>query len=247
MIHLVYDSSYEGFLTAVFTVFEYRYEQVNIVVQKLFAPTLFGEEHFVYTDITKAQRVLRKIENLMGSEGSSIFLKAFISEEKGIETHLLEVVRLFLQFPQEKVLDNFGNLSVLAIRNAAKSVGREAHRMKEFVRFERVGDLYFAKISPYYDVLPLIIHHFKTRFSNQQWVLFDPERNYGFAYNLHNVIPFTPADKNFGKLLNTSEESYESLWKTYFKHINIPERKNSRYQQRNMPKRYWKYLPEMKN
>lgn len=228
-------------------VFEYRYNQVCIISEQAFAPMLFTEEQKVYTDAAKAQRVLSKIESLVGNEGSSIFLRAFISEEKDIENHLLETVRLLLQYPNEKVLDNFGNPSILAIRKAAKSVSREVHRMKEFVRFERVGDLYFAKISPFYDVLPLVVSHFKARFSDQQWVLFDPERNYGFVYDLQCVNLFTPTDKNFGKVVNASDESYEKLWKTYFKHINIEERKNSKYQQRNMPKRYWQYLPEVKN
>ena len=40
---LVYDSTFEGFLTAVFVVFEYRYEEVAIVAQHLFAPSLFEE------------------------------------------------------------------------------------------------------------------------------------------------------------------------------------------------------------
>ena len=117
--------------------------------------------------------------------------------------------------------------------------------MKEFVRFEKVGDLYFAKIVPEYDVLALVVPHFKNRFSDQQWVLYDPQRAYGFAYNLKEVFPFTPADKQFGKLPTSLSDGYEMLWKTYFQHINIAERKNSKYQLRNMPKRYWQYLPEV--
>ena len=59
---LVYDSTFEGFLTAVFVVFEYRYEEVAIVAQHLFAPSLFKEAITVYTDATKTERVLNKIK-----------------------------------------------------------------------------------------------------------------------------------------------------------------------------------------
>ena len=83
--------------------------------------------------------------------------------------------------------------------------------MKEFVRFEKVGDLYFAKIVPEYDVLALVVPHFKNRFSDQQWVLYDPQRAYGFAYNLKEVFPFTPADKQFGKLSTSLPDGYEML------------------------------------
>ena len=40
------------------------------------------------------------------------------------------------------------------------------------------------------------------------------------------------------------EELYRSLWKAYYKAINIPERKNTRLMLRLLPRRYWKYLPE---
>ena len=172
-------------------------------------------------------------------------LRAFLSEEEGMENYLLAAIRLLIQHPEEQVLENYGNTAIAAIQKAAKSVGREVHRMKEFVRFEKVGDLYFAKIVPEYDVLALVVPHFKNRFSDQQWVLYDPQRAYGFAYNLEEVIPFTPADKQFGKLSTSLPDGYEMLWKTYFQHINIAERKNSKYQLRNMPKRYWQYVPEV--
>ena len=245
MIHLLYDSSFEGFLTAVFITFERRYSQVIITPECRHTPTLWDEEERVYTDPTKAQRVLKKIITIWGTEGVTIVLHAFLSEETRIENHLLEAIRLMIHYPEANILENYGHEAIAHIRKAAKSVGREVHRVKEFVRFEQVGMLYFAKIVPQYDVLPLVILHFKARFSDQEWVLFDPERAYGFYYDLKEVISFTPTDKNFGKT-NQPSDDYEQLWKTYFQHINITERKNTRYQLRSMPKRYWQYLPETK-
>jgi len=242
---LVYDSTFEGFLTAVFVVFEYRYEEVAIVAQHQFAPSLFEEAITVYTDAAKAERVLNKIEQCWGKEGKAVVLRAFLSEEEGMENYLLAAIRLMIRHPEEQVLENYGNTAIAAIQKAAKSVGREVHRMKEFVRFEQVGDLYFAKITPFFDVLPLVVPHFRNRFSDQKWVLYDPQRLYGFAYDLQSVTHFTPADKHFGITQAVAYESYETLWRTYFQHINIKERKNQRYQMRNLPKRYWKYLPEM--
>ena len=245
MTLLLYDSSFEGFLTAVFITFERRYSQVIITPECRHTPTLWDEEERVYTDPTKAQRVLKKIKTIWGTEGVTIVLHAFLSEEIAIENHLLEAIRLMIQYPEANILENYGHEAIAHIRKAAKSVGREVHRVKEFVRFEQVGTLYFAKIVPQYDVLPLVIPHFKARFSDQEWILFDPDRAYGLYYDLKEVISFTPADKNFGKT-NQPSDDYEQLWKTYFQHINISERKNTRYQLRNMPKRYWQYLPETK-
>ena len=245
MIHLLYDSSFEGFLTAVFITFERRYSEVIITPEYCHTPTLWDEEERVYTDTNKAQRVLSKIKTIWGTEGMAVVLRAFLSEETRIENHLLEAIRLMILYPEGNVLENYANEAIAHIQKAAKSVGREVHRVKEFVRFEQVGSLYFAKIVPQYDVLPLVIPHFRARFSDQEWILFDPERGYGFYYDLKEVNSFTPTDKNFGKTSQLSD-GYEQLWKTYFQHINITERKNTRYQLRSMPKRYWQYLPETK-
>ena len=101
---LVYDSTFEGFLTAVFVVFEYRYEEVAIVAQHQFAPSLFEEAITVYTDAAKAERVLNKIEQCWGKEGKAVVLRAFLSEEEGMENYLLAAIRLMIPYPEEQVL-----------------------------------------------------------------------------------------------------------------------------------------------
>ena len=66
MKYLIYDHTFEGLLTAIFTVFEYRYEQVKIISEQRFTPVLFGEEVPIYADAAKAQRVFTKLESLVG-------------------------------------------------------------------------------------------------------------------------------------------------------------------------------------
>lgn len=49
-----------------------------------------------------------------------------------------------------------------------------------------------------------------------------------------------------GKLaiLADAEKDYQELWKTYFKAVDIPERRNMKLHVQHVPKRYWKYLIE---
>ena len=122
MKYLIYDHTFEGLLTAIFTVFEYRYEQVKIISEQRFMPILFGEEVPIYTDATKAQRVFTKVESLVGKEGVHTLLYAFVSEEEGMENNLLEAVQLILKHPTDNVLTNFAHPAILSIRKAAKSV-----------------------------------------------------------------------------------------------------------------------------
>lgn len=83
MKYLIYDHTFEGLLTAIFTVFEYRYEQVKIISEQRFTPILFGEEVPIYTDATKAQRVFTKLESLVGKEGCRPFCTPLFQKKRG--------------------------------------------------------------------------------------------------------------------------------------------------------------------
>jgi probable DNA metabolism protein len=41
------------------------------------------------------------------------------------------------------------------------------------------------------------------------------------------------------------DDEWEELWRHYHRTINNESRKNLHLQRKLMPKRYWKYLPEM--
>jgi len=136
-----------------------------------------------------------------------------------------------------------------------KSVNREKHRMKAFIRFEKTVDgIFYAPIEPDYNVLPLIAGFFKNRYADQQWIIYDLKRKYGLHYNLKTVqeVTFDFVEmKNStsylaGDLLDEKEELYGLLWKDYFKSTNIPARKNMKLHLQHVPKRYWKYLTEKK-
>jgi probable DNA metabolism protein len=46
-------------------------------------------------------------------------------------------------------------------------------------------------------------------------------------------------------MVHEEETAYQSMWKGYCKNISIRERMNLKLQKQHMPKRYWKFLPEM--
>jgi probable DNA metabolism protein len=49
------------------------------------------------------------------------------------------------------------------------------------------------------------------------------------------------------KEIDSQEEWFEDLWKTFHKTIAIKERTNKKCQQQFMPKKYWKNILEMEN
>lgn len=159
--------------------------------------------------------------------------------------------RLFSE--KTNIETDFGAPDVLEIVQTARKVKKEAMRMMQFVRFQQTKDgLYFCGIEPMHDVLPLVIDHFRKRFADQQWLLYDLKRNYGAFYNTKTVdevvLTGREINQNTGRISqNIPEEEdtvYQTLWKSYFKNINIEEQKNLRLQRQHMPRRFWKYLPE---
>ncbi|RMA57598.1 TIGR03915 family putative DNA repair protein [Ulvibacter antarcticus] len=248
---LVYDGSFDGFLTAVFTIYEEKIPLASIQTKRIASENFFDTLETVFTDRIKAERVWKGICRYFSSEGRQQLYKAFLSEITGVEDTMLYVIRKAFSAKQ-KIESNFTDPHILKISKIAKSVSREKHRMDAFVRFRLTKDgVYLSTIEPDFNVLPLNAKHFKNRYADQKWIIYDLKRNYGLYYDLENVntieIELTD-DVNLNsnkQVFFTSEEiEYEELWKNYFKSTNIVSRKNTKLHLRHVPKRYWKYLSE---
>ncbi|MGV9002649.1 TIGR03915 family putative DNA repair protein [Flavobacterium sp.] len=252
MTILSYDNIFEGFLTAVFEVFEFKYINPKIIKSSEIQQNLFTKPIEIITNIEKSDRVVKKLNNQINSDGVRCLIYAFLSEKEGVEDDLFDVINYSVQNPTLNVMKNFSNESVLRIVQLTKSVGREKHRMEAFIRFELLkDDIYFAKIDPDFDVLTLIIRHFKNRYQDQKWLIYDLRRKYAVFYDLKDVeIVSLDLDKKLleknSDVFSDSEIEYQKLWWEYFDHTNIKERKNTKLHVQHVPKRYWKYLTEKK-
>lgn len=248
---LIYDGTFDGFLTCVFHVYELKLTTVRFQIKNHVQESLFGNSSEITTNLEKADRVWKGLKKKSTSKGSLTLYYAFLSEEIGVEGSLLDYIQQAFK-SQIPIDSDFGNETVLKISQIAKSVGREKHRMEAFVRFKLTLDgVYFANIEPDFDVLPLISKHFESRYADQKWIIYDLKRDYGLHYDLEKVeimqlaLPdnFDPT-KTKTDFFTASEVEFQTLWQDYFKSTNIPARKNIRLHTQHVPKRYWKYLSE---
>ena len=253
MTLLSYDSTFEGFLTAVFEIYEFKYLNPKIIKRDDLQQNLFADAVEIITDNSKSDRVIKKLNTQLESDGVRSLIYAFLSEKSGIEDVLFNVINYAVENPKVNILKDFANDNVLQIVQLTKSVGREKHRMEAFIRFEQLKDgIYFAKIEPDFDVLTLIIRHFKNRYQDQKWLIYDLRRKYGVYYDLKDIEIVSMdldikslGDKN-NSIFSETELNYQKLWWEYFDHTNINERKNTKLHVQHVPKRYWKYLTEKK-
>ncbi len=248
---LQYDHTFEGFLTAVFQTFYSKYEQAFITPVDAAQNILFAEQIEIVTDSQRADRVWKGIQSKISARGCNQLYYAFLSEEKGIENILLKYIQHIFASDQNVDTD-YANAYVLHVVQTAKMVSREKHRMEAFIRFRLTKDnMYVATIEPDFNVLPLIRKHFKSRYADQQWLIYDLKRKYGLYYDLNKVetiefdinAQFDPL-KTSKLFFDESEIAFQELWQNYFNSANIPSRKNMKLHIRHVPKRYWKYLSE---
>lgn len=252
MIYL-FDKSFEGLLSAVFDRYEYRHEVSRLLPADQAQQALFEETHTVYSSSEKANRVWRGVQARADADWQRIMYCAFLSELTEVH-HILFTVLVRL-FAGNVSLKNFGDADVLLLSQTAKKVEREKHRMKAFIRFEKSADgMYFARITPDFNVIPLIIAFFKARYADQPWIIYDQKRLYGLLYDTEQVhhISRLPEGEEYNVLpdkpvqMDEDEMLYATLWRDYFKSTNIEARRNPKLHLQHVPRRYWHLLTEKK-
>ena len=248
---LCYDGTFDGFLSSVFMAYEMKLNVVSIVKKQNFQEPLFDEWESVLTEHHKANRVWTGLKTKMSSVELNRFYYPFLSKKSTVDTVLYHAI-IYVFTSKHSVASDFTNSHILELSKLAKQVSREKHRMEAFIRFKLTKDgIYFANISPDFNVLPLIKTHFKKRYADQKWLIYDLSRHYGLYYNLDCVELITlELDRNFDPTKTSStvfapiELEFQKLWKDYFKSTTIRSRKNMILHTQHVPKRYWKYLSE---
>lgn len=247
MTTVLYDGTYQGWLTAVFEIYEYKFKDISFARTDTLNPFLFGNVHTVLSSDYKATRVLKGLEKHLSNEGLKKLFQTFLSEVSGFDDIMWRFVQhVFLS--KTNIESDFANPAVWDIQKAAKLVRRESHRMKAFVRFQLTCDgLFYALVEPDCNVLPLISKHFKGRYTDQRWLIYDGKRKYGIYYDLEAVttvqIDFNTISSK-KDIYDVREDAFQQLWKRYFSSVNIESRKNMKLHMRHIPKRYWKHLTE---
>ena len=224
MIIYLFDNTFEGLLTSVFDAYSRRIFPDALLAEGEPLPLFYDESFTVISDEEKSGRVWRGLEKKLSSSALSCLAQCWLAEEPETASLLFRSIET-----------NFADPDVLEFSRMWKRVDWERIRMLQFIRFQKAADgTFFAAFEPQYNALPLTIQHFKDRFADQKWIVYDMKRRYGFYYT--GMLDESLMDEN--------EKIFQKLWKTYFKAICIKERMNPRKHKKDMPVRYWKYLTE---
>jgi uracil-DNA glycosylase len=131
---------------------------------------------------------------------------------------------------------------ILQLHKLVKSVGRDAYKIKAFLRFREVqldGEAhYISWYEPEHYSLELSLPFFQERFKNMRWSILTPYRSAHWDGNTLNV-----SDEIDQKQYPT-EDTVEAYWLQYYASIFNPARLKTKAMLSQMPKKYWKNMPE---
>jgi probable DNA metabolism protein len=143
---------------------------------------------------------------------------------------------------ERRLMDVASDRDVARLGLMARAVRRDIHKMHAFVRFRVIGsgedEHSVAWYEPDNHIVEAAAPFFMRRFANMRWTILTPERSadwdrshlvFGPGASIHDA----PAD-----------DMMEELWCEYYASIFNPARLNPEAMRAEMPKHFWKNLPE---
>lgn len=146
---------------------------------------------------------------------------------------------------QKHLLQMGTDPDVYQARQWCKAVGRDIHKMHAFVRFRQTGvdpatgrEQFVAWFEPEHRIVRLAAPFFERRFASMDWSILTPSE---CAHWDGASLVFT---EGVNRSAVPDEDALEELWRTYYRSIFNPARVKVKAMQSEMPKKYWKNLPE---
>ena len=243
----LYDGTFNGLLTIAFDCYAYKCIPYKIQTELNYLPNLLENTKIIPTNEAKAKRVFDGIYKTASFTALYDCYNAFLSCNASKEIPILKYI--LSSFEIGPNICNMLSIDyVLEVTKLRKNVLGEAHRLKGLVRLCEIGNnLWYSSIHPDNNVIENVGQFLVKRFSNQNLILHDKNRNLAFLYNIQNPKNYEIVDVpqnvdfyNFSK----NELEFQSLWKIFFNTISIKERTNHKLQKQFVPKKYRKDLIE---
>ena len=143
---------------------------------------------------------------------------------------------------EKHLLEDAADPLVQRVNRLAQSVRRDTHKMRAFVRFREVTEdgatRYVAWFEPDHYIVEANAPFFIRRFATMTWSILTPYRSAHWNGDaLRLSAGAQPADV-------PDDDALEAYWRAYFSSIFNPARLKVSAMTSEMPKKYWRNLPE---
>lgn len=245
MLYYIYDGTFDGLLTAIYDAYYKKDSPEQIVPLNNFADNFLISKIYIKTDEEKSKKVHDAIIEKISKYAMTNIMYAYLSEHENAGIYILDYLRF--GFKVGKIVDSYlSDDRVHNVNKLATKITRERQLLAGIIRFRLLqNNIYYAPIEPQYNTTCLLGEHFADRMSDQIFIIHDVKRNYGVFYDKTKWF-MSDIKVKADIVFHEKELFYQKLWKQYFDSITIRSRINPKLQSNLMPKRYWKYLIEMK-
>ena len=140
------------------------------------------------------------------------------------------------------LLEQVTDPEVQRAQRLAQAVRRDTHKMRAFVRFREVaeadGTRYVAWFEPEHFIVEANAPFFVRRFATMVWSILTPYRS---AHWNGEALSFT---QGAARADVPDDDRLEAYWRAYFSSIFNPARLKIGAMTSEMPRKYWRNLPE---
>lgn len=249
----LYDGTSEGLFSAIFDAYVNREDPEDFFGSSGFQPRIGQSLRSIETDDGKALRVKRGLIRVGGYKSYRAALNGSLSDESWAASAVYRFVRYVMDdyraIPEDRrpsLMAQLAHPQVAPVAALEREVLNEAHRMKQFLRFQqKESGLWVAVCNPKANVVPLIMEHFAGRFNTQSFAIYD---------EVHQVAGL--AQDGRWRLVRAAmteeladcacEELMARAWCTYYDVASIDARYHPELRRQFMPMRLWSHITEMK-
>jgi DNA polymerase len=149
---------------------------------------------------------------------------------------------LFRLAADRRLMQDAADPDLSRLRDLAKAVRRDQHKMTAFVRFREIAcddrPSFVAWFEPEHHIVEATAPFFVRRFAAMRWSILTPERS---AHWDGETLAFSGGARRADA---PAEDAMEDVWRTYYASIFNPARLKVAAMRSEMPVKYWRNLPE---
>lgn len=235
-IYLIYDDTFNGFLTAVYAAFEGDLKIAGIQGHKLQQKGLFADNRNIITNLELAKKVWYGVSNLNSVAMKTIYF-AFLSESEDIPFLLFKYIKKIVA-KNTFIHTDLPEGSIQRIYHLAELVSKKKNKIEAAQKFNLSKDgVLYGVLSPEYHMLPLVSKHFRSVYKDRCWLLYDSQRNYGLYYNLKNVQLISFDRRELYDMMGCSSlktppmgNKDQTIWNSFFTKASIQKLVSDRTQ-----------------
>lgn len=239
----LYDGSFDGLLCCIFESYVQKERPIAICLEGDQPLSLF-DHRVIETDKGHAKRVYNGIVK-RSPYTIELLWKGLLTDLPDKELRLFDLaVKLLDEGPA--FLHNQADEALYPVARAIRHLESEAHLLKGFVRFSDFGGVLVGEIAPKNRVLPLLGPHFRARYIDDTFMLYDRSHKEAL-FSCRGTSVIQPLEDFQMAGPDAVEARCRTLWKRFYDTVAIKERENPRCRMTHMPKRYWGTMTEFQD